>query len=71
MITLTRFNGSAVVVNAELIKLVESTPDTIITLIGGDKFLVKETVAEIVGKVMEYRRQVFQHLVFFRPEADT
>ncbi|MCX6645096.1 MAG: flagellar FlbD family protein [bacterium] len=71
MITLTRFNGSAVVVNAELIKLVESTPDTIITLIGGDKILVKETVAEVVERVMEYRRQVFKNLVFFRPEADT
>ena len=71
MITLTRFNGSAVVVNAELIKLVESTPDTIITLIGGDKVLVKESVPDVVGRVIEYRRQVFQHLVFFRPEADT
>jgi flagellar protein FlbD len=71
MITLTRLNGSAVVLNAELIKAVESTPDTMITLIEGDKIRVKDSVEEVVAKVIEYRRQVFQHLVFFRPEADT
>ena len=53
------------VVNAELIEMVEKTPDTIVSLITGKKYMVKETVEEIVAKVVEYRRQLppFWHKV--------
>ena len=57
MITVTRLNDQALVINAELIKTVESTPDTLITLINGDRMMVKESMEEIVRKAVEYGRQ--------------
>ena len=59
MITLTRINGKDVVLNADLIEIVETTPDTIITLTTGRKYIVKEPVEDIVEKVLEYRRLIF------------
>lgn len=58
MITVTRLDRRVVVINAELVKMIESAPDTIITLINGDTIIVRETVDEIVDKAVEYARQV-------------
>ncbi len=58
MITVTRLNNKPVVINAELIKTVESTPDTMITLINGDRMVVKESLQDIVRKAVEYGRQI-------------
>jgi flagellar protein FlbD len=58
MISVTRLNNQPLVLNAELIKTVESTPDTLITLINGDRMMVKESMEEIVRKAVEYGRQV-------------
>lgn len=57
MIKLTRRNGCAFVLNAELIKFVEEVPDTIITLRDGEKVLVKESADDIVLLALEYCRQ--------------
>jgi flagellar protein FlbD len=58
MITLHRLNGKEFVLNAETIKFVEATPDTIITLVTNDeKFMVKESVDEVVTRAIEYKRQ--------------
>lgn len=46
------------VVNAELVETVESTPDTIVSLVTGKKFMVRESVEEIIAKVIEYRKQL-------------
>lgn len=43
--------------NADLIETVESLPDTHITLVTGKKMLVKQTAAEVVARVIEFRRQ--------------
>ena len=56
MITVTRLNGKKFVVNAELIRTVESNPDTTITLINGDHMIVKETMQEVVDQAIEYGR---------------
>jgi flagellar protein FlbD len=57
MITLHRLNGKEFVLNSEQIKFVESTPDTLITLAGSDeKFMVKESVDEVVKLATEYKR---------------
>jgi len=56
MITVTRFDHSDFIVNADLIEIVESLPDTHITLVTGKKLLVKETADEIVARVIEFRR---------------
>lgn len=58
MIYITRLDHNTMVVNAELIATVESTPDTMLTLTNGHQFLVQDTVAEVVARVLEYRRQV-------------
>lgn len=58
MITVTKLNKQSVVVNAELIKFIEKTPDTLITLIGGERFMVLEPVEEIVDKAIEYARRI-------------
>lgn len=56
MISVTRLNGGRVVLNAELIELVEALPDTTITLQNGHKYIVSETVDEIIERVVSYRR---------------
>ncbi|MHC4067818.1 MAG: flagellar FlbD family protein [Planctomycetota bacterium] len=54
MICLTRLNKKVFVVNAELIKMIEETPDTMITLTSGDHFMVRESVQEVVDKAVDY-----------------
>ncbi len=58
MIALTRLNGQEMVINAELIETVEKTPDTIIGLVTGKRFMVRESVEEVTVRVMDYRRQL-------------
>ena len=58
MIALTRLNGQEMVINAELIETVEKTPDTIIGLVTGKRFMVRESVEEVTERVMQYRRQL-------------
>jgi flagellar protein FlbD len=58
MISLTRLNNQAFVLNAELIKFVESTPDTMITLTTGERFIVKEPTAEVIKKTIDYGRML-------------
>jgi len=59
MIKLEKLNGSMVVVNAELIESVEATPDTVINLATGNRFLVKDGVDAVIAKVVEYKKQVY------------
>ncbi|MCJ7821472.1 MAG: flagellar FlbD family protein [Armatimonadetes bacterium] len=58
MIQVTRLNGLPVVINAELIKFVEATPDTLISLTTGEKIMVKEPVDVVAGLATQYRHQV-------------
>lgn len=44
--------------NADLIKFIESTPDTMVTLLNNEKFIVRETPVEIIKKVTDYAREV-------------
>jgi flagellar protein FlbD len=58
MIVLTRINDRKLVVNAELIKTIEETPDTTLTLVNGERLLVKESMDEVVRRAVDYARQV-------------
>lgn len=58
MIQLTRLNGKQFVVNAELIRFVEETPDTMLTLTTGDKLMVKEPMRDVVRKAVDYGRSL-------------
>ncbi len=60
MISLTRLNGQRFVVNAELIRTIEEQPDTILTLINGERMLVKESMREVVARSIEYGRHLRQ-----------
>ncbi len=59
MIEVTKMNGSVITVNAELIEIVEETPDTVITLTSGKKLLVKESRQDIKNLVVLYRKDIF------------
>ncbi len=59
MVHLKKLHGEDIVVNAELIEYVESTPDTTITLTTGHKLMVRETVDELIDKVIAYRRKAY------------
>ena len=58
MITVTRLSGQKFVVNAELIRTIESNPDTTIQLINGDHMIVKEPMDEVVRLAVEYGRSL-------------
>jgi uncharacterized protein YlzI (FlbEa/FlbD family) len=55
MIEVTRLNGIAMILNSDLIKSAESSPDTMLTLIHGEKLIVRESCAEVAEKVLAYR----------------
>jgi uncharacterized protein YlzI (FlbEa/FlbD family) len=58
MIELTRLNGNPMVLNSDLIKTAESSPDTMLTLINGEKLIVREEIAEVVERVLAYRARL-------------
>ena len=58
MIEFTRLNGSPMVLNSDLIKTAEASPDTMLTLINGEKLIVREECAEVVERVLAYRARL-------------
>ena len=58
MILLRRLNGTELGVNADLIERVESTPDTVLTLIDGTKYIVAEPAEEVVARIVEFRARI-------------
>jgi flagellar protein FlbD len=58
MILLTRLNNRPLVVNSDMIKFIENTPDTVITLISGEKIVVLESVAEVMDEIVNFRRRI-------------
>jgi flagellar protein FlbD len=58
MIKLTRLNGEEFVVNAELIRYVESRPDTYLTLTSNDRVIVRESVEEVVRRSIAWSRAI-------------
>ena len=59
MIHLTRLNGNPLVVNSDLIKYAESSPDTMLTLLSGEKIVVLESCDDVVNRTLAYRGRVF------------
>jgi flagellar protein FlbD len=59
MIVVTRLNNTAIVVNSDLILFIEETPDTIITLLNGEKLVIQEKVSEVIKRVLDFRRSIF------------
>ena len=59
MIRVTRFDGKEIVLNADWIQSVETTPDTLITLTSGVKIIVKDSVEEVVSAFKKYKRESY------------
>ena len=57
MIMLTRLDGAKVVVNEDLIIFADCTPDTVLTLSGGQRLMVKESLEQVVDRSAAYRRK--------------
>ena len=64
MIKVTRLNHSALILNSDLIEHIEITPDTVITLTSGQKFMVLESADEIVEEVIAFRKSLFSKELF-------
>jgi flagellar protein FlbD len=58
MIEVTRLNGSSMMLNSDLIKTAEASPDTMITLVNGEKLIVREAPAEIVERMLAHRARL-------------
>jgi len=59
MISLTKLNDKQLIINCELIECIESTPDTTITLTTGRKVIAKESVDDIIERVIAYKRRLY------------
>jgi flagellar protein FlbD len=58
MIELTRLNGNSMLLNSDLIKTAEASPDTMLTLINGEKLIVREECGEVMERVIAYRARL-------------
>jgi flagellar protein FlbD len=58
MIEVTRLNGNPMLLNSDLVKTAEASPDTMLTLITGEKLIVRETCAEVLERVLDYRARL-------------
>jgi flagellar protein FlbD len=58
VVILTRLNGHAFALNPDLVERAESTPDTVITLVDGTKYVVMESVPELIERIRDYRASV-------------
>jgi len=65
MIQLTRLNNHPLTVNSDLIKFVEQSPDTVITLLTGEKIIVLEKAEEVLARVIQFRRSVLQGVMLW------
>jgi flagellar protein FlbD len=58
MIELTKLNGTPMMLNSDLIKTAEASPDTMLTLVNGEKLIVREDCAEVAERVLAYRARL-------------
>ena len=63
MILLEKLNKEEVILNSNLIELIESIPETKITLTSGRYYLVTQTKEEVVNKIIEYNRKIYSNLI--------
>jgi flagellar protein FlbD len=62
MVWLTRFDGTRFVINTDLIESAEATPDTVITLTNGHRFVVCEGVDDLIARVVAFRHRIYTGL---------
>jgi flagellar protein FlbD len=62
MIRVTRLNDSTFYINPDLIEFIEETPNTVISFSTGKKVVVRETVEEIIGRIVSYKNKIFREV---------
>ena len=70
MIQLTRLNGNSIVLNSDLIKTAEASPDTMLTLINGEKIIVREPCDELTERILAYRARLLAAVAQRLPSCD-
>ena len=58
MFLVHRLDETPFYLNAELVETVEATPDTVIVLTNGHRYIVRESVEEVIARIFSYRRLV-------------
>lgn len=58
LIKLTGLNNRPIVINAEQIEKLEAVPESLITLVNGNKYLVTDSIDEIIDKVIQYKNRI-------------
>ncbi|KAB3531379.1 flagellar FlbD family protein [Alkaliphilus serpentinus] len=64
MIKLIRINNTHFVLNADLIEMIEETPDTVITLLNGHKMIVSNTADEVIDLVVAYKQRIYSGISY-------
>lgn len=59
MIALTKLNDREILLNFDMIEMIESTPDTTITMTTGRKFIVQESADEILDRIVAFKQRVY------------
>lgn len=62
MIHLHKLNDEGFVLNASHIEVIDTTPNTVITLMNGKKFVVKESADDVIRLTIEYKREIYQSI---------
>ena len=73
MIQLTRLNGSRFLVNSDLIERVDETPDTVLTLVDGTRYLVAENLDTVLEEIRCHRATILavaNHIGISRPGSE-
>ncbi|MEK7287952.1 MAG: flagellar FlbD family protein [Elusimicrobiota bacterium] len=60
MVTLHKLNGKEIVINSELIEAVEASPDTVVTLVTGNRYIVRDSVEVVIEKILEFKRKIYE-----------
>lgn len=66
MIAINRLNNQEIWINPHLIESIEATPDTVISLTTGKRLVVKESVTEVVAKIIKYRKTIGDKFTEFK-----
>ena len=59
MIALTRLNGHPIMLNCDLVEALEETPDTVVTLVSGNKIVVRDRMRDIQQKIIDFKRKIY------------
>lgn len=55
MIIVTRLRGGSFAINSDQIEIIDQTPDTVVTLLNGHKYVIKETISEVISLIESFR----------------